>query len=242
MRDSLAGFFFFGRLSGRPEGEAAGRFPKKKTVFFRSGFLLLAFLGLFFKGAGPALADSSGQGTPNSPNTPTTPFMPMMGMFGGGSNQPFSPIRSGILRYPSQGHKTSSDPASCESFHYNSRPPSSGPMTDTYIPKNDLPESVISPCTIVNVIRRGNVIFFYDPSRLTPEGVQTLHQIVSDDSSPEGFLQQQKLGYGVLLVKAKYTDPLVLLAWRRILPLKFIDRIKINLFLSRYRGQIARKR
>ncbi len=115
-------------------------------------------------------------------------------------------------------------------------------MTETYIAKNDLPESGLSPCTIVNVIRRGNIIFFYDPSRLTPSGVATLHQIASDDASSEGFLQQQKLGYGVLLVKARYSDPLVLLAWRRILPLKFIDRIKINLFLSRYRGQIARKR
>ena len=114
-------------------------------------------------------------------------------------------------------------------------------MTDTFIAKNDLPESGLSPCTIVNVIHRGNIIFFYDPSRLTAGGVRTLHQIASDDSSPEGFLQQQKLGYGVLLVTAKFSDPLVLLAWRRLLPLAFIDRIKMNLFLSRYRGQIARK-
>lgn len=235
MRVSLVGSFSFRNFSAVARRLVAGNIPKERDVRYRIALLLVPFLCLFFKGAVPALADNSGQ------TTPTTPFMPMMGAFGGGSNQPFSPIRSGILRYPSQGHALKGDSSFCASFHYNSRPPSSGPMTDTYIAKNDLPEAGISPCTLVNVIHRGNIVLFYDPARLTPDGVRTLHQIASDDASPEGFLQQQKLGYGVLLVTAKYHDPLVLLAWRRILPLSFIDRIKVNLFLSRYRGQIARK-
>jgi len=235
MRVSLVGSFSFRNFSAVARRLVAGNIPKERDVHYRIALLLVPFLCLFFKGAVPAFADNSGQTTPN------TPFMPMMGAFGGGNNQPFSPIRSGILRYPSQGHALKGDSSFCASFRYNSRPPSSGPMTDTYIAKNDLPEAGISPCTLVNVIHRGNIVLFYDPARLTPDGVRTLHQIASVDASPEGFLQQQKLGYGVLLVTAKYHDPLVLLAWRRILPLSFIDRIKVNLFLSRYRGQIARK-
>jgi hypothetical protein len=168
--------------------------------------------------------------------------MPMMGNFGGGSNQPFTPIRSGILRYPEQGHSVTRDAELCQGFHYNSNPPTSGLMTDTFIPKNGLEDSAISPCTLVNVIHRGNIIIFYDPSRVPASTVGTLQGIASSDASAEGFLQQQKIGYAVILVKARFNDPIVLLAWRRILPLSTLDRMKMNLFLSRYRGQIARNK
>ena len=168
--------------------------------------------------------------------------MPMMGSFGGGSNQPFKPIRSGILRYPEQGHQMTPDPDQCRAFHYNSNPPSSGLMTHTYISRNDLEYAQLSPCTIVNVIHRGNVIIFYDPTRMTPASLATLHGIASSDASSDGFSQQQKIGYAVIVVKSRFRDPIVLLAWRRILPLSTLDRIKMNLFLSRYRGQIARNK
>ena len=168
--------------------------------------------------------------------------MPMMGNFGGGTSQPFRPIRSGILRYPEQGHGLTRDAEQCQGFHYSSNPPTSGLMTDTFIPKNGLEDSVLSPCTIVNVIHRGNILIFYDPSRVPAPTIVSLQRIASSDSSSEGFLQQQKIGYAVILVKARFNDPIVLLAWRRILPLSTLDRMKMNLFLSRYRGQIARNK
>ncbi len=199
--------------------------------------LFLALLFFFFKGPAALWADSGSGMNPGG-----TPFMPMMGSFGGGSNQPFQPIRSGILRYPEQGHGVTRDPEACQGFHYNSNPPTSGLMTDTYVPRNDLDDSALSPCTIVNVIHRGNIILFYDPSRVPATTVAALHGIASSDASKEGFLQQQKIGYAVVLVKARFNDPIVLLAWRRILPLPTLDRMKMNLFLSRYRGQIARNK
>ena len=191
----------------------------------------------FFKGF-PAYADSNnGLNQGNG-----TPFMPMMGSFGGGSARPFSPIRSGILRYPTQGHETTVNESKCSDFHYNSNPPSSGLMTEKYLPENDLVATSVSSCVITNVIHKGNIIIFYDPSRLKPETVSNLQGIGSADKPADGFVQQQKLGYAVILMRGQYKDPIVLLAWRRILPLPFMDQIKINMFMSKYRGQIARNK
>jgi hypothetical protein len=231
MRGSFKMGFFFRFLPAK-----AGQKRREK----RSGLFIPLFLSLlffFFKAPHPLWADSS-----NGANPGGTPFMPMMGAFGGGSNQPFKPIRSGILRYPEQGHQVTIDPEQCRGFRYNSNPPTSGLMTETYIPRNDLEYASLSPCTIVNVIHRGNIIIFYDPSRTSSPTIGTLHGIASNDASSEGFLQQQKIGYAVILVKSRFKDPIVRLAWRRILPLSILDRIKMNLFLSRYRGQIARNK
>lgn len=199
--------------------------------------ILVSLALIFFKDPESAFADSSNGLNPGN----QTPFMPMMGNFGG-SKKAFSPIRSGILRYPGQGHQVAANESDCTRFHYNSNPPSSGLLIDRYISGNDRTLSALSPCVIVNVIHRGNIVLFYDPSRLSPQTVSEIREIGSSDQPPDGFNQQQRLGYAVILVKARFKDPIVLLAWRRILPLKFLDRMKTNTFLSRYRGQIARKR
>ena len=200
-------------------------------------FLFLPLLFLFFNSPAPLLADSS-----NGVNPGGTPFMPgMFGAFGGGSNHPFTPMKSGILKYPDQGHQMTTDSGKCAGFRYNSNPPTSGLMTDSYLRKNDLEDATLSPCTIVNVLHRGNIILFYDPSKISPTAFQTIHGIASEDTSPEGFVQQQKIGYAVTLVKSHFKDPIVLLAWRRLLPMAFLDQMKMNMFLSRYRGQIARR-
>lgn len=210
------------------------RFERRMRVSF---LLFLPFLFLFFKAPAVTLADSSNGITPGS-----NPLMPgMMGAFGGGSNQPFKPIQSGILRYPGQGHEMTTDPEKCTQFHYNSNPPTSGLMTDSFLTKNDLNDLGLSPCTIVNVLHRGNIIIFYDPNKISKQSLKTLHGIASSDSSPDGFIQQQKIGYAVTLVKSHFRDPIVLLAWRRILPLSYLDHMKMNMFLGRYRGQIVRR-
>jgi len=219
-------------LAGFPQKGKRAKWNRQNT------FLLVTVLLAFFKGPAYALADS-GNGL-NQGNG--TPFMPMMGTFGGASNKPFSPIHSGVLRYPTQGHQVAGSPSDCSRFHYSSNPPSSGLMVEAFITKNDMDENAVSPCVITNVIHRGNIILFYDPSRLTPQTVENIHGMASSDQPSEGFLQQQKLGYAFVLMKGHYKDPIVLLAWRRILPLSFLDQMKINMFVSRYRGQIARNK
>lgn len=200
--------------------------------------LLLPVALFFFKTLPMARADSTnGLNQGNG-----TPFMPMMGAFGGaGSDRPFSPIRSGIVRFPSQGHEVTTNPDHCKTFHYNSNPPSSGLMMNGFLPKNDLPVEAVSPCILSNVIRKGNIVIYYDPARVSAQAISGLHGISGSDLPAESFLSQQKLGYGVLLVKARFKDPILLVAWRRMLPLSFLDRIKTNMFLAKYRGRIERK-
>jgi hypothetical protein len=114
-------------------------------------------------------------------------------------------------------------------------------MMEKFLPRNDLDAHSVDSCIITNVIRKGNIIVFYDPERLKPQTLENLHGIGSSDTPFEGFVQQQKLGYAVILMKGTFRDPIVLLAWRRILPLPFMDQIKINMFMSKYRGQTVRK-
>ena len=101
---------------------------------------------------GMALADSSnGQPGPggNGQNGGSGTFspMPMFGStFGGGDpSKPFTPIKSGIERFPSLGYSEASRPSDCLRYRYNSAPPTSGLYTRMYFDKNDVSGSV-SPC------------------------------------------------------------------------------------------------
>jgi|UniRef100_A0A7C3LTY5 hypothetical protein len=192
---------------------------------------------------GMALADSSnGQPGPggNGQNGGTGTFspMPMFGStFGGGDpSKPFNPIKSGIERFPSLGYSEASRPSDCMRYRYNSAPPTSGLYTRMYFDKNDLSGSV-SPCEIVHVLYKGNILVFYDPARMDKESIASLKALETHLQSSQALISQQRFGYAVILVRSNaFKTPVVFAAWRRLLPMQTWDSIIVNRFMTSYLG------
>ncbi len=174
----------------------------------------------------------------NGNNSPT-PFPPLFGTsFGGPNGQGDQAIQKNpVLKYPSQGHVYVSDPSQCQSFAYSSDPPTSGAMTHDWMSRPDLPIEKVPGCTMVHVLSKGNVILFIDPKRLSKETLQSIEILKGPEKSPDAFMAQERIGYSVLVIRtSKYKDPILLAAWRRLLPLGQWDQIIINAFISGHLG------
>jgi hypothetical protein len=189
----------------------------------------------------PVMADSSnGQPGPGG-NGGTGSFSPMPPMFGstfGGGDQskPFTPIRSGIERFPSLGYKEASSPEDCLRFRYNSAPPTSGLYLRQYVDRNDV-SGEVSPCALVHLLYKGNIVVFYDPTRLDKDSLESLKSLETNLKTPKALESQERFGYAVILVQSHaYKTPVVFSAWCRLLPIQHWDTIVINRFMSSYLG------
>ena len=170
---------------------------------------------------GTVMADSSnGQPGPGG-NGGTGSFSPMPPMFGstfGGGDQskPFTPIRSGIERFPSLGYKEASSPADCGRFRYNSAPPTSGLYLRQYIDRNDT-SGEISPCVVVHLLYKGNIVVFYDPKRMDKDSIESLKALETNLKTPQALESQERFGYAVILVQSQSNKtPVVFSAFRRV--------------------------
>ncbi|MHB1757514.1 MAG: DUF3105 domain-containing protein [Leptospirillum sp.] len=175
----------------------------------------------------------------DSSNTNPTPFPPLFGTaFGGPSSQADQTTQKDpLLKYPSQGHVFVSDPSQCQSFAYSSDPPNSGAMTHEWIPQPQTDLKNISSCTIVHVLSKGNILLFVNPKKLDTETLKAIDRLKGPPKPPAAFLSQEQIGYAVLVITTeKYKDPILLAAWRRLLPLSTWDQIIINGFISNHLG------
>lgn len=162
--------------------------------------------------------------------------MPMFGSTFGGSNQPFNPIRSGIQRFPSLGYRQADSEEDCKVFAYNSDPPTSGLFLPNFVPRNDI-EGPISPCTIVNVLYKGNVLILYDPKRLDANSLSEVRSLGTQIGNQTAFISQEQFGYAVILIRTQtIKTPILFSAWRRMLPMKKWDSLLVNRFMSAYLG------
>lgn len=162
--------------------------------------------------------------------------MPMFGSTFGGSNQPFKPIRSGIQRLRDLGYRQAGKESDCRVFAYNSNPPTSGLYLPNLISKNDI-DGPISPCTIVNVLYKGNVVLFYDPKQVDADTLSEIKGLGTQISNQSAFTSQEQFGYAVILVRSQsIKTPMLFAAWRRLLPLKQWDTLLVNRFVSSYLG------
>ncbi len=162
--------------------------------------------------------------------------LPMFGSTFGGSNQPFNPIRSGIQRFASLGYRQADSEADCKVFAYNSDPPTSGLFRPNLIPRNDI-EGPISPCTIVNVLHKGNILILYDPKRLDADTLSEVRRLGTQIGNQSAFTSQEQFGYAVILIRTQtMKTPILFTAWRRMLPIKKWDSLKVNHFVSSFLG------
>lgn len=175
----------------------------------------------------------------DSSNTNPTPFPPLFGTaFGGPSSQSDQAIQKDpLLKYPSQGHVLVSDPSQCQSFAYSSDPPTSGAMTHDWIAQPETALTGISNCAIVHVLSKGNIVLFINPKKLDPDTLKAIEILKGPPKPPAAFLSQEQIGYAVIvLTTEKYKDPILLAAWRRLLPLPAWDQILVNGFVSNHLG------
>ncbi len=202
---------------------------------------IILFIGLICPMTGllPVGENRIDQAWGDSSNTNPTPFPPLFGTaFGGPSSQSDQTTpKDPLLKYPSQGHVFVSDPSQCQSFAYSSDPPNSGAMTHEWIPQPQTPLKDISNCTIVHVLSKGNVLLFVNPKKLDPETLKAIDRLKGPPKPPSAFLSQEQIGYAVLVITTeKYKDPILLAAWRRLLPLSTWDQIIVNGFISNHLG------
>ena len=202
---------------------------------------IILFMALIcpMTGIMPLGENKANQAWGDSSNTNPTPFPPLFGTaFGGPSSQADQTTQKDpLLKYPSQGHVFVSDPSQCQSFAYSSDPPNSGAMTHEWIPQPQTDLKTISNCTIVHVLSKGNILLFVNPKKLDPETLKAIDRLKGPPKPPAAFLSQEQIGYAVLVITTeKYKDPILLAAWRRLLPLTMWDQIIVNGFISNHLG------
>lgn len=175
----------------------------------------------------------------DSSNTNPNQFPPLFGTsFGGPSGQSDQSIQKDpLLKYPSQGHIFVTDPSQCRSFAFSSDPPNSGAMTHDWITKPEISLQEVSNCTIVHVLSKGNIILYVNPKKFDTDTLKAIETLKGPQKTPDAFLSQEHIGYSVLVITTdKYKDPILLSAWRRLLPLPAWDQIIINGFVSNHLG------
>jgi hypothetical protein len=110
-------------------------------------------------------------------------------------------------------------------------------MTHEWIPQPQTDLKNISSCTIVHVLSKGNILLFVNPKKLDTETLKAIDRLKGPPKPPAAFLSQEQIGYAVLVITTeKYKDPILLAAWRRLLPLSTWDQIIINGFISNHLG------
>jgi hypothetical protein len=86
-------------------------------------------------------------------------------------------------------------------------------------------------------LSKGNVILFVNPKKLDPDTLKAIEILKGPKKTPAAFLSQEQIGYAVLVITTeKYKDPILLAAWRRLLPLQVWDQIIVNGFISSHLG------
>jgi hypothetical protein len=110
-------------------------------------------------------------------------------------------------------------------------------MTHDWIAQPETALTGISNCAIVHVLSKGNIVLFINPKKLDPDTLKAIEILKGPPKPPAAFLSQEQIGYAVIvLTTEKYKDPILLAAWRRLLPLPAWDQILVNGFVSNHLG------
>lgn len=112
---------------------------------------------------------------------------------------------------------------------YKTDPPTSGSHYDRWAPASVYEAGEVAPELLVHNLEHGNIVIYFDRSRLTQPEVDALIE-----------LQKKHIGQwdGVLLVaREDQLNPIVLTAWRTILRLEGYDRNKVSEFVDTFRGR-----
>lgn len=175
-------------------------------------FVLIVYIGFAGKGTDPSKESASEMG-------------PSAGS-GGASPLVAAGAPEGVQLFENEGQE---HVAAGTRVTYKSTPPTSGPHYARWAAPSVYEEGEVQPELLVHNLEHGNVIIYFDRSALAQGEVEELIN-----------LQKKFIGQwdGVLLVGQKNKEtPVILTAWRVMLPLKGYDRERISQFLNAYRGR-----
>lgn len=117
---------------------------------------------------------------------------------------------------------------------YKTDPPTSGPHYQKWAAPGVYEAGAVQPELLVHNLEHGNIVIYFDRSVLSKVEMDELVAL------PKKYADQWD---GVLLVGLKNKEkPLILTAWRAMLPLKGYDKEKILNFLEVFRGRGPEKR
>lgn len=112
---------------------------------------------------------------------------------------------------------------------YKTDPPTSGPHYHKWAAPGVYEAGAVQPELLVHNLEHGNIVIYFDRSVLSKVELDELIAL------PKKYADQWD---GVLLVGLKNKEkPLILTAWRAMLPLKRYDKEKILNFLEIFRGR-----
>lgn len=112
---------------------------------------------------------------------------------------------------------------------YKTDPPTSGPHYQKWAAPGVYEAGAVQPELLVHNLEHGNIVIYFDRSVLSKVEMDELIAL------PKKYAEQWD---GVLLVGIKNKEkPLILTAWRAMLPLKGYDKEKILGFLEIFRGR-----
>lgn len=135
-------------------------------------------------------------------------------------------LPEGILFFEDEG-QDHADPGA--HVTYKTDPPTSGSHYDKWAPAGIYEAGEIRPELIVHNLEHGNIVIYFDRSVLSKADMDELIAL------PKKYAGQWD---GVLLVDRKNKEnPIILTAWRVILPLKGYDKEKVLNFLDIFRGR-----